>query len=500
MYKKNTVDLSTFLQIGNLCIGLIAWLLYYYLGANEYVDIYTIYFTCIFSLQNVFMLSYEKRHRDPFLIILILVATLFYATRVLSLLYDPWSLVLLRYDFTARDFNYSFLFIIISNIAIFLGLTSARGKNVSRKIDYVRFKQSNPLIVSLILLAMIFCNYFFIMRFESLGRISSYIVGIFLSSHIVLLLTITYTLINYNYLSRIYKNILFLIFGMFIVTLSLFGSRSSFLTLFILTICAMLSCLGTIKVSARVLVITVLLLPLMIISFLVATYVRELRYDPKTVINIERIMFLKNFQIAGSGQEVRLILRPLLDRAGFLSYAADIIANGEEYRKVINFEYYFKSIIDNGLTPGFNVFDIPKAANALRYIYLGLKSNPTIEDVIDEYSSDMFTIYGEYYVLFGGYPALIFLFLFSYIFKRLYLAIRTKNLFSYYLYRSVILLVFYNWLNSFGMDWIVTELSSIIIPILFLKNFYIMRKRKKAFLRPYEEINAKIMIPEKFST
>lgn len=482
MFKKIAFDLSTLLQISNLCIGLIAVILYYNIGPNEYVDVYTIILTCIFSVQNILMLSYEKTHRDPFLLILILVVTLFYTTRVLTLLYDPWSLVLLRYDFTARDFNHSFLFIIISNIAIFMGLITARRKIIFRKMDNISFKPGKPLIVSLILAFTLFCNYFFILGIESLGRISGFIAGIFLNTGIVLLLTITYTLINYKYLSGIYKTILLSLFLIFIIITTLYGSRSSFLTLFIITLCAMLSFKGVIRISKRVIVIAVLLLPLMVFSFLVATYLRELRYDPKTVINMERVAFLNDFQLYDSGQEVKLILRPIFDRVGYLSYAADIIANSNEYSKVINFKYYFESVIDNAFTPGFNIFDTPKAANALRYIYLGLKSNPTHKDVIEEYNSDIFTIYGEYYVLFGGYPALVFLFLFSHLFKRFYLAVKTKDLFLYYLYRALILLVFHNWLISFGMDWMVYELISFLIPILILKKFYIMRRRKQSSL------------------
>lgn len=497
MPKRKDIDLSTLLQVGNLCIGLIAILLYYHLGPNEYVDIYTIYLTCIFSLQNIFMLSYEKKHRDPFLLILILVTTLFYMTRVLSLLYDPnipFSSALLRYNLDVKDLNYSFLFILIANISIFMGLITARGKTKFRPLDNTNFKPGNPLTVSLILIFTYFCNYFFIMGIESLGRISSYIGGILLNTGIILLLTITYTLINYKRLSGIYKTILLSLFGIFIIISSLYGSRSSLLALFILMLCAMLSLKGAIRVSKRAIVVTVLLLPVMVFSFFVATYVRTLRYDPKTVINIERVAFLKDFQL-GAESDAKLILSPLFDRAGYLSYAADIIINGIKYQKVINFNYYFESIIDNGLTPGFNVFDKPKAANVLRYIYLGLKSNPTHEDVIAEYSSDMFTIYGEYYVLFGGYPALVFLFLFSHFFKRFYLAVRTKNLFLYYLYRAVILLVFHNWLISFGMDWMMMELISYLIPILIWRKFYMMRKRRQSLDRLPAGIAPKIMVP-----
>lgn len=201
-------------------------------------------------------------------------------------------------------------------------------------------------------------------------------------------------------------------------------------------------------------------------------------------MSVTRFEYLKEFELYNLEDDVRIFLRPIFDRAGYLSYSADIISNSKEYDKVINSEYYFMSLIDNVFTPGFNVFGTPKASNALRYIYLDIKPNPTHKDVVANYNSDMFTIYGEYYILFGGYPALIFLFLSSYFFKRLYLAVRTRNVFSYYLYRSLILLVFYRWLLSFGMDWIVVDIISLLIPIFIWRRFYFMRKRKLISSQP----------------
>jgi len=490
MPEKITLNPSTLLQLGNLIISLLAILLYVEIGPNEYVDIYTIYLTCYFSFQNILMLSYQKKSLDPFLLILVLVTTLFYLTRVLSFLYEPWSLVLLRYPFTVEDMNHAFLFICISNISIFMGLITARGRIFFRVIDNDKFKPGKFTVIALILLFTLFSNYFFILGVESLGRLTSYIHGIFMPTRVILLLTITYTLLNYKRMSGAHKTILLLLFILFIVVTTLFGSRSSFLTFFILTLCVMLSFKGAIKLNKSAIVAVVLLVPLMVFSFVVATHLREVGYDPKTVINSERIAYLGEFQLNDPEDDMRLTLRSILDRVGFLSYSADIISNSEEYRQVINGEYYFKSVVDNLFTPGFSVFETPKAANALRYLYLDIKSNPTHEDVIAEYSSDIFTVYGEYYVLFGGYPALIFLFLTSHIFKRLYLLIRTKNVFSYYLFRSLILYIFYNWLNSFGMDWMLVDVVSLLIPMYIWKWFYSMRKRRLRASKPAEGIKA----------
>lgn len=482
IFSSVSYDLSGLLQFGNLLIGIVTPIMYIYSGPTKFINFYTVLLASVFSLQNILMLYYEKKHRDPFILILILVTTLFYLTRTITLLYDPhphFSSALLRYKLNAKDINYSLFFIALSNISIFMGLISVGGKIVFRKLDNINFKHSNPLTVSLILMLTYFCNFFFILGVESLGRISTFIAGIFLSTSIMLLLSLIYTLLNYKYLSIIYKFVLILLFGVFLVISTLFGSRSSFLTLLILIFCAILSLKGVVKISRRILITSFLLIPVLIISFLIATYVRRLQYDTKTVINIKRIEFLKDFHLSKILKDEKVMLSPIFDRIGYLGYASDMITNGKEYRKVINFKYYFKSIIDNGLTPGFNVFDTPKASNALRYIYFKLKANPTQKDIMANYNSDMFTVYGEYYALFGGYPALIFLFIFSYFFKRIYIKIKTQNIFLFYLYRGLILLVFYNWLISFGMDWMLIELIGYLIPIFIWWKSFSMVKRKQ---------------------
>jgi hypothetical protein len=205
MYRDKSYNLSTLIQIGNLCIGLIAWLLYYHLGPNKYVDIYTILLTSYISIQNILMLAYEKKNRDPYIVILILNTSLFYVTRVISFLYDPWSLVLLRYELSVNDLNYSFLFIAILNISIFLGLISTRSRITFRMIKGLSYKAGKSPVVLLILLISLVFSHLSRIPIGLLGQISGYIAGNLLNPSIVILFTIVYTLLYYKYLSSKYK-------------------------------------------------------------------------------------------------------------------------------------------------------------------------------------------------------------------------------------------------------------------------------------------------------
>lgn len=476
MTNKATFNLSSILQISNLAIGLLAILLYVNLGSNEYVDINTIYLTCFFSLQNVLMLAYEKRRPDPFLSILLFFTTFFYLARVLSLLYEPWSVVLLRYSFTSDNLSSALLFILISNIAIFIGLKIAGSKIKYPEIDETKLKPAKLIHVVLIFTASLILNNFLLRGLDSLTWLAGIVGGLLLSIYVILMLTMVYFVVNYRQLSGAKKTIITALLAAFFIVITLIGSRSAILSIFTIGLCSLLAAKGKVTIKLYIIAMGVGLLPVVTASFLVATFLRTLDYDPKTVITYERLELLKEFNLELDEDKIKSTLRPILDRVGYLTYAADIIANGKEYKKIINPEYYIKSIIDNALTPGFNIFDTPRASNALRYIAYGIKDHPTHQDVADLYNSDAFTVYGEYYVLFGEYPALILLAVTAYTFKKVYLKVAARDIFYYYLYRAAILYVFTMWLFSFGLDWMVMDLISLVIPIFIWRKYYKMQR------------------------
>lgn len=484
---RKVYDLNSLLKLCNICICVIAIIFFINVGDNNYVDQNTLYLLCILGAQNILILMYEKRKRDPFIIVLMFNNLAFYMVRVATLLYTEWSLALNRYSITSNEVNYSLIFIIFSNAAIFLGLCTARGKIISRGIDYIKEKPASPKVIIALSIILILFNSFMLMRLDFLGRIKSFLGGIFANRYILIFLVILYLIINFRKITSIHKIYLISVVTFFIITLTLIGSRSGVLTIFLYTLFGFLSVKGRVLISNKHILIAIGLLVISIFLFLSATFIRKIDYKPYTVITMERWDAATDFRAYTTIEDTKLFLSPLFDRVGFLDYATDLIINKEKYSKIISPVYYFKSIIDNGLTPGFNIFDVPKSSNALRYIYLGLSDHPTHKDVVEEYSSDMFTVYGEYYVLFGGYLALIFIFIFSYIFKTLYLRIKNKDLFLFFLYRALVLLIFHNWLSSFGMDWVLSELIEILIPVFLFQNFFRMRSLKnvtKAGFRP----------------
>ncbi len=484
--NKTGYDLNSLLKIANIIICAIGIYLYYKLGSNQYVNEYTIIILCIFCIQNLLILSYEKKRTDPFVLILMIIAVIFYMGRVVTLLYDPWSSILTRYPFTSYDLNYSLIFIMLSNASIVLGLSTGGGKNLNKQNVLTDAYPANPRNVMLILVATIVIGFYIRLSSDIIGRFAGYITGVFIQLHLILLFTFIYVAVNFRKTSNRNLVTLLILTVTFIIFATLSGSRSGLLTVGYLLLIGFLSVKGRIKINKKLILISPLVILLSFFIFDAATYIRKV--DTKRIIGSKKqLTTLKNYSIGS--KDVKILCRSIFDRGGFLDNPADMIRNKEQYHNVINIIYYFKSAIDNGLTPGFNIFDTPKAANALRYIYgYTIYSSPIHKDIKAAYHSSMLTIYGEYYVLFGGYSALIIFFIFSHIFKKLYLSVKSKDAFLFYLYRALILYVFWLWINSFGMDWMVLDLISIFITVGLFKNFYKMRRRKEPIYKIREVV------------
>jgi hypothetical protein len=491
MKIRNGYDFNALLIIANLFVCATAITFYSFNGGNQYIDIYTIVLLVILGSQNLLILLYETKKKDPFVLLLMIITLVFYMGRVVTLLYEPWSLAFERHSATVADINYSLVFLMISNASIFFGLIAA-GEKIPSKNEYLfDVCPAKPRNILIILLSVIAIGFYISLASDIIGRIAGYITGVFINLHLIMLFTFVYLTINAKNISRKYQTFFLFLIGVFVLFYTLHGSRSALLTLAYLLLIAVISVRGRVRLNRKAIFIGAILIPLSVFFFISATYIRSLGLS-RTVVSAHKLTILKESDFFGS-KTIRLLCRPIFNRMGFLDYSTVVIRNAEAYRKIINFSYYFKSVVDNVLTPGFNIFGTPKVSNSMSYISRG-ESIPTHKDIANAYQSDMPTVYGEYYVLFYGYPALIILFIFSFIFKKTYLSIRSKDTYLFYMYRASILYFFYLWLNSFGIDWMMLDLIGIFITIGLFKKFYKTRKRK--LQHPYRE---KIFLADTFT-
>jgi len=476
MRNKHGYDLNSLLILGNIIICCIGIYLYSTAGGNEYIDLYTLLLLCVFGVQNILILLHERKKRNPLITVLMLVNLVYYMGRIVTLLYEPWSVTLGGDVFTANDLNYALLFILLANTAIFFGLIAPtkKGKSIINNCEETRY--SSPLIVIIILLMMIIISLFGLLKFEFIGRIAGFITVFLVNIQIVLLLTILYIIINYKKISKIYLTILITLIIFYVLSHTLMGSRQAIILVIILWLFVKLSIESRVAITKKMIVLSVAIVPTALFVFTLATFIRS--SIPSTdagSIGKERINILIDYE--GPKGSIEKYLLPIFDRIGFLDYSTDVIRNSNKYSDIINFPYYIESIVDNTLTPGFDIFNTIRVSWAAPYVSKGF-SIPTREDVIDAYQSNQITVYGEHYVLFGGYASLIILFCVSYLFQNIYLRVNRRNTFPYLFYRSLVILIFYYWLNSYGIDWLFMDLITMLISICLLKNFYYVRKMK----------------------
>jgi hypothetical protein len=164
-------------------------------------------------------------------------------------------------------------------------------------------------------------------------------------------------------------------------------------------------------------------------------------------------------------QQIQESLRAPAARIGFLDFTTEVMVGRLEYAEVISFGYYARSLVDNLLTPGFDLFDTPKAANALKGLYTnGRPANKA--EVSDAYHSDQFTVYGEFFVLFGGWWALGPLWVVGWAFGRAWQLPFGDFVFAHQLARTFIAYLFLNTLFGFGIDWVLPVAVGLMMSLL----------------------------------
>ncbi len=477
-------DFNGLLQAGNIVCVLLASCLYAESGGNQYVDGYTICIFMVFALQNFLLLYWEKKRREPLLLLLMLTVIPFYMFRVATLLYEPWSVVLPRFYVGPDQMNSSLLFIMFSVLSIALGIKSAKkpNKHFKDRSCNIQPKFNDAYLVLFIALSLDVMNLFKLSLFGGFNGFISIIFG----TDVVIIFSMVYYILYKPVLNRTQRTIYSYSFFLFIILRTLVGSRSAILVIVFAVIFSMLSIYEKVNISRRLVVLSVILVPIMFVVFSFSSAWRPFRNAKlagEDVVTSSRFImdYAQSFSQNIDENAIKLILRPAFDRAGYLDMAADIIANKEAYSKLINPVYYMESVVDNLLTPGFDIFDVPKISNGLKGVYFE-SDQIKRSQVNEDYQSDMLTIFGEYYVLFKGYFAIPIFFVSGFLFNWLFCSIRADNMFLLVTYRCFVLKLYIAWLWSFGLDWQLVEASFLLISILLI-SWIVTRRTVKNSIR-----------------
>lgn len=470
--RSSTVDINVVFVVVNYVLFCATVLFYGSLGYPRLVDSTTLIIYALFVIQVRWMLLCERRRRSPFLLVLVFVLTLFHFPRILTLYWvdqitATGALERLRPS-TVGDINNALAFTLVANLAITIGVVLAqRGRNVTDVPPAQRLSYGAKLQWLLLVTVCygVYASVIVPTRSGALPLWASYL-GVLLNFVIVAPIAVIF--LAQQGAGRPRGKGWLPVVGVVALTAVLvllqaaLGSRSAFLTFAQIAFFVFLAS-GAYRIPTKMVVAAGLLLAASIPLFTVSTYSRSIRraQGAELTLGLQRDWLLEAVSARLISAEAIDLLRPAFDRAAFLDFTTDLIKNKREYREIISLPFYAMSVVDN-VTPGFDVFGVARASNALRYIYDAQAGS--ISRTAEAYQSDQFNVYGEYYVLFGGWASIPIFVLAAYLLQRAYGFIRAKSPLAAVVWRYFAIGVFFNWVTSFGMDWqVITGLRDALV-------------------------------------
>lgn len=475
-FAKNTIDINGVLQALNLFVaGLIVYGMPY-AANNPYIDQGTLQLGLVLALQTHVALFFERRRRDPFVVLFAFTTIFYFSLRLFTLALYPFSVVFERYSYGPADSNFALIFILVANLFLYAGFFAVKiDRNAG--VDASGWRARFASRVSVLMLVSIVYSYMSAVYWtaEDQPRIAS-VLGIFISPPVIFLMALAYFVLFRKSLSRPATYFIAGLIAVELVAHTLVGSRSTITTLVQNVMLVMLAISSCIKIKRGWFILGSVLAPvllaLLVATFLLSTFNRTHKDPEGGSLGIGQALQLAGEakKELGAETELDIILPPVFNRAGFFDYAAEIIAHREQYKEVFNLTEYAKSIVDNLLTPGFDVYDQPKIGNALQFIY-GDLGTPSKEMVSESYESDQFGIHGELYALFG-YASLPLFFLIAFGLKRIYVGLGSPSPFVLVMKRIVVLTAFVKIIDSFGMDWTMIEMVPFVVAIFLYSYFF----------------------------
>jgi hypothetical protein len=255
---------------------------------------------------------------------------------------------------------------------------------------------------------------------------------------------------------------------------TLAGSRSALVGFVESCTIVILAMAGSMRFRRKYLILGVILSPVIVAalvgSFAISTFNRANREGASFDVSQALTTARESGADLAVDPGLDLVLPPMFARVGFFDFSAEIIAHREEYRSVLNLTAYAKSIVDNVLTPGFDVYDQPRTAYALQFLYREW-GTPSKEAAVEFYQSDQLGIYGELYGLFA-YASLPLFFLTAYLLKRTFVRLKGANPFTFAMKRVIVLFVFVDILHSYGVEWVMVETVPLVAAIFIFGPFF----------------------------
>ena len=472
---KYKLSIFSLLQLLILFINILVIIIYYEQGQYYFVNYKTILYSIILSIIVFIQLCDAKKNQNYLLFILSLWLLLYVLLRVLSLIYTDYSLILEENYMGAEDVNTGLITVICGSVVMWLALHYFH----IRKDDNVKECKVAPNVVDRALIfywAGLVINILSSTQIPLIGMISNILSMYVFSLMPVFFVFSIIVILNWNYLNRSQKIKSILAFISFAAFLTIGGSRGGVFTLLKLVMYTLFA-LEVCKIKIKYLLGLILVFPIMLFLFAYSTYMRQtgtnIGGNMKDKLALVEVVYNNTENLFAKD-----VLAPVFNRIGFLDYSTVYIKKRHFYSAVINFPNEAKSVVDNALSPGFDLFDAAKVSNLISTYTSEKRIVRKSQLTDDNYESCEFTIFGELAVLFGLPFCLLFLFIFTLMFRSVW--VKAKNSRTIYgdFNKAFCLYIFDMFLSSYGLDWIALHLVCLIISIHIFYWFVFTKSRK----------------------
>ncbi|OPZ94917.1 MAG: hypothetical protein BWY74_00176 [Firmicutes bacterium ADurb.Bin419] len=467
---RNSISIYRLFKIINIIFVILMIFTYLSIGDNSYINKWSIFLGVIMCIISHFVLSDAERNKNHLLCILAYIMVLHYELRVITLNYTEYSYIFgTRFPVNTNQINATFFYCILAYLVCWFSFRYSTRHIHVKSGSNETLKNKAARNVLLVMYGSFILQEMSVMGIPFVVQIVGIASTFFLNAVFILLFGISFFIYNWNIVTRKQKLFFLLYLAMHILLHTIGGSRSAIYTIVIMMFICLLA-FNLVKVKIRYLVLGVLVLPFMAFLFLYATLTRSLGEKAASVSDAKEITSVLSAQ--SDGKDISIVLAPVFDRIAFFDFTVEMVQNREYLRQYIRPIYYVESVVDNLLTPGFNVFDMPRASYIVDKCYY-IKGKPSIEKYnlndTSYYHSDCLTWFGEAYLLFGMVLVLPVILLVGIIIRNKYYDELHKSGITSTWKRIVILYVTYTLLYSYGLDWLFIDIVGLII------NYYIFK-------------------------
>jgi hypothetical protein len=449
-------DFNFILRALNIVFTLLGTFTFFYLGKGRFTDISMVAVAWTACLTVEIILRLEKENRRPLIAILCFYFLTFFSLRFATLALFNDSVILQRGSLSISDIRNGFVFCLASLVSMSTGIFYFnRPPNASIPAQEPNLSQKPLAGFTAVLMGILLIGSLKFLGFSSpvFTRLSGYFFSIFNPVYFFIF-GLIYAVIFHRSFKRKWRVLAWGVLALYPIYFLFLEIRSTPLIIFISMLFALLAKYQTIEFPKKFFVGLVLASPFVVFLVDLSFQIRIYHPPVHKIFSIYRLPQL---------DELEERFSPIAGRLAGIDMVSEIIAHAEDYRTIVNPAYLLRSFIDNtspGIDPDLKLI---KASNAMNAIYRGW---PPLrrEDIDQAYQSDLFTAFGEFYLLMYGGWAVLFLGLASAGFQYFYSRAQDRN---DPLFRAFILFVFYYFfLNSYGIDWAAIDLFRFLIAFL----------------------------------